>query len=307
MATHVQTLVHLLNRDGFRCTVFDYTKEIRNLFSMLVHSLDPNALLHVHVAYVKRFAWIAPIIGVLAAIRPVVISVHSGRFPNAILQAPAWRRRLLAPAFRRAQYVIAVSEDIRRAIINHLGADQTSVVVVGPFLGGTPTFAFAERRPGSVVASGNCIPLYGWLDLVRAARTLTEVSRVDLVMYNVIDEAYLTKLKQEISDDLRFHFHFNIPRAQFFDLLIASEMFLRPTYADGDSLALREALEKGCKVLASDCVARPSGVQVFKTGDVDALRVHLRALFQRKGTDRNVPDSSNEAYERLKMIYAAVK
>lgn len=43
-------------------------------------------------------------------------------------------------------------------------------------------------------------------------------------------------------------------------ILRTSDVFLRPTLTDGDSLAVREALNEDCIVIASDTVPRPAGV-----------------------------------------------
>jgi glycosyltransferase involved in cell wall biosynthesis len=319
IAIHVETLVRLLRGDGFTCTVFDYTKRpsfsslrscgnaLRNLSAVILQSLAPNAVLHVHVSYGRRFAWIAPLVGIMAMVKPVVISAHSGSFPSEISGMSRWRRRFIGSAFRRARYVIATNTAIRRALIDHLTVNAASVVVISPFLGTGRALHLAERRARSIIASGYCTALYGWLDLVKAMRSSSTVSSVDLVMYNIIDEPYLAQLRQEISDDTRFRIHFNLSRTEFLTKLLASEVFVRPTYADGDSIALREALENGCKVLASDCVSRPDGVELFKTGDISELREFVDVLLARKPSVLDSRDSGKESYEALKGIYASVE
>jgi glycosyltransferase involved in cell wall biosynthesis len=47
-------------------------------------------------------------------------------------------------------------------------------------------------------------------------------------------------------------------------------IYLRPSRTDGDAVSIREALDAGVRVLASDAILRPSGTQVLPTGDVDA-------------------------------------
>ena len=41
------------------------------------------------------------------------------------------------------------------------------------------------------------------------------------------------------------------------------EILLRPSTVDGDALVVREALDRGLRVVASDVVARPAGVEVY--------------------------------------------
>lgn len=51
----------------------------------------------------------------------------------------------------------------------------------------------------------------------------------------------------------------------------ATDVLLRPTRSDGDSVSIREVLSLGGRVVASNCCARPVGVGLFASGDPDAL------------------------------------
>ena len=53
----------------------------------------------------------------------------------------------------------------------------------------------------------------------------------------------------------------------FLDALAKIDIYLRPTSTDGDSVAVREALLCGVKVLASDVVDRPTGVNTYRYGN----------------------------------------
>jgi glycosyltransferase involved in cell wall biosynthesis len=57
-----------------------------------------------------------------------------------------------------------------------------------------------------------------------------------------------------------------------------SDIVLRPTNTDGDSLTIREALFLGKPILASDVVARPPGTIIFKTRDVQDMIQKLEQL-----------------------------
>ena len=58
---------------------------------------------------------------------------------------------------------------------------------------------------------------------------------------------------------------------EFAALLVRCDMFLRPSFTDGDALSVREALYFGVPTVASDCVQRPAGAILFKTGDAADL------------------------------------
>lgn len=50
-------------------------------------------------------------------------------------------------------------------------------------------------------------------------------------------------------------------------IIARSQLFIRPTLADGDSVSIREALDLGVPVVASDVVDRPERVSVYRTPD----------------------------------------
>lgn len=57
----------------------------------------------------------------------------------------------------------------------------------------------------------------------------------------------------------------------FYELMKYSDIFIRATATDGDSLSVREGLDVGLKVIATDCVTRPSGTILFKYNDKSSL------------------------------------
>lgn len=65
--------------------------------------------------------------------------------------------------------------------------------------------------------------------------------------------------------------------------------FIRPTMTDGDSLSLRECLDMGVPVVASDAVPRPKGCILFPCGDLDALESSLQAVLD------NYPECQSQA------------
>lgn len=57
----------------------------------------------------------------------------------------------------------------------------------------------------------------------------------------------------------------------FIDVIIKSNVFIRATSSDGDSLSVKESLYFNVPVIASDCVDRPKGCIIFETRNEDSL------------------------------------
>ena len=82
-----------------------------------------------------------------------------------------------------------------------------------------------------------------------------------------------------------------------------TDIYIRPTSTDGDSVAVREVLDEGAAVIASDVCDRPEGVMTYKFGnDGDLANLILSNLTARKKDA--VPDFSH--YEKMKNLYSQV-
>lgn len=83
-----------------------------------------------------------------------------------------------------------------------------------------------------------------------------------------------------------------------------SDIVLRPTLTDGDSLVIREAISQGTYVIASDVVRRPENVILFKNEDINDLTSKIiETLGRPKLTEIEQPPSN---YELIKNIYSSL-
>ena len=78
------------------------------------------------------------------------------------------------------------------------------------------------------------------------------------------------------------------------EALRRSDVFVRPTLSDGDSIAVREALTLGLPVVASDVGFRPAGVAVFPVGDHEALAARLVEVLQGSRPEPGVAEDSEK-------------
>ena len=79
-----------------------------------------------------------------------------------------------------------------------------------------------------------------------------------------------------------------------------ADVYVRPTCTDGDSVAVREALDMGVRVVASDVCVRPTETVTYEYGNMDAF-VNEVVIALSKGKGDIAPDFSN--YEAIKRIY----
>lgn len=77
------------------------------------------------------------------------------------------------------------------------------------------------------------------------------------------------KYQEMIADGLGRNILLCASPISFVRVMMESDIVLRPTNTDGDSITIREALYLKKATVASDCAMRPEGTVVFKTRDLD--------------------------------------
>jgi len=83
---------------------------------------------------------------------------------------------------------------------------------------------------------------------------------------------YLRKMKERIFQlALEENFHFISNQQELWPLIKMSDLMIRATNTDGDSVSIREALYLNCPVVASDIVSRPNNCTLFRNRDISDL------------------------------------
>lgn len=75
----------------------------------------------------------------------------------------------------------------------------------------------------------------------------------------------------------------------FYKLMSLSDIMLRPTATDGDSISVKEGLYLGKKVIATDRVDRPDGVITFAYNDASSLE---QALLETANRNENIANEN---------------
>ena len=249
------------------------TISMRNYVSLLrdadiVHTHSSNAIVKlIHVVAAR-------VLG-----RCVISTIHSGK-------TDFWGRLIYRLACRLSHRVISVSEEVRVAL--RLDSD-----VIPAFL---PPAAEEEVVPPDVAAwiaarrgegrrivvsnasnlrtaDGN--DLYG-LDLLVETFARPEVARGHALLFVVASLRFGADRYETMRRQIEQHGLARVIRlvhldAPFAGIIASSDIVVRATNTDGDALTVREGLWFGKRVLASDCVKRPEGCELFRTRDVDDL------------------------------------
>jgi len=88
---------------------------------------------------------------------------------------------------------------------------------------------------------------------------------------------------RELIDKYRLNIIYWNKELDFSAALKYCSVLVRASRSDGDAVSIREALQAGVPVIASDCVERPEGVIDFSTGDAMSLSTVLSENLQNPG------------------------
>ena len=130
--------------------------------------------------------------------------------------------------------------------------------------------------------------IYGFNILIEAIPYFKSELNCLIVFVDVngtFESRYRSKIEALNKPDSNSEFLYLSTGIDFPAILKQTDVYVRPTTSDGDSIAVREALDAGAIVVASDCVIRPTGCLLFQTNDVIDLGTKISEAF---GMERKV-------------------
>jgi glycogen(starch) synthase len=299
ITVHIGRLAALLSRSGFDVEVFDTTGGKRPVegesyrariwrgpawwtmawLMMRILLLRPQVV-HWHVSNLRRAGWLLTPMRSMAHLATTFLTVHSGHFPERFNAAPKKFQNRFAALCRSTAAIIGVSDAIARTIRELPQVDQRTVRVIPAYLS-EENAGPSRRRDNSTslvgIVCGFGTALYGWDTLFDVLKN-QHIAKWHWVFYTIFDEPYMAGViaRAEKTVHGTLHVHRDLTPGAFNELLKSSDVLIRPTLTDGDSVVVREALALGLSVLASDAVARPSDCTVFRTGDAADIAAKLR-------------------------------
>jgi glycosyltransferase involved in cell wall biosynthesis len=111
------------------------------------------------------------------------------------------------------------------------------------------------------------------LDLVRDVYPEIGAIVVAFKSTDPIYRARIQRLMSRLSLDSAVMFPSSLPYVP--SIVAQADLFVRPTFQDGDSISVREALELRIPVVASQIGFRPPGVILFRPGNIEDLAARI--------------------------------
>lgn len=292
VSVHVRALAQAARKAGAHVTVLDVGKgqhdeegviasgrAVRFAVSLATLAAS-HELLHVHTSGANARSWLlAAAVGAAARVtgHRAVATLHSGHGPR-YLSTPS---RALAARVALAPYdrVVCVTEEISRAL-DRIGAAPQRHLVAPAFgreglePGALPAAARAFRDEHPVVMSAMLAPGpdYGARELFSAfARLRRQGLRAGLAVFGPgTDDDSTRQLAGQLGASPLLALG-ALERGVALAVVAHSDVFVRPTRVDGDSVSVREALALGRRVVATRVGTRPAGVHLCEPADEGSL------------------------------------
>jgi glycosyltransferase involved in cell wall biosynthesis len=273
-------------------------------------------LIHIHTSGSNPKSWLLASLCAAAGRvvgRPALITLHSGLAPEYLSASPL--RRAVAGAVSRAfSAVIAVSHPIAR-MLRICGVPARHLFVLPAFSSanletGAPPAEFDEiRRRGGTLLCAMLAPgkVYGERVLLRAfARVRARVPEARLVLYGVgTGSPELRAVAQELCGPSAAAVHGlgELSRPAALAVIAGCDVFVRPTLADGDSVAVREALALGRRVVATAVGNRPREARLVAPGDDLQLASGICEALAESPAAAEGPSADGDAIARILALY----
>ena len=213
--------------------------------------------------------------------RKTVLTFHSGGYPTSEAGKTARPGTLRGFIFRRFDRVIGVNRELEK-LFHKFGVAPRRVRLISPHaLRSQPTEAafprqlemFFESHTPVLTTVGLLEPEYDLpLQIEALALVLERFPNAGLL---IVGSGSLEEELRGLIDSKPYGEHIllcgDLEHTATLRAIEESDLFLRTTRYDGDSISVREALHLGVTVIATDNRMRPDGVRLIPPSDLGAL------------------------------------
>jgi glycogen synthase len=280
ISVHVAGIHKELTAAGIPCRVLD-TSRVRHpakFSAALLRAVSQGWTPHLHTNGHNRKSWLVALACGLAgrARRGGVLTLHSGLAPRYLGGASLWKRWCAARTCSLYGRVLCVSPAIQHSVIL-LGVPRERTEITPAYLPvsmphlplNAELLAWTEARRPLLSTALFFRPEYGFELLVAGlSKFRARHPRFGcIVMGSGERQAEARKLVKDSGLENNLLLLGDVQHETCLELMSRSDVFLRPTLEDGDSISVREALSLGVPVVASRIGNRPAGAILFHPND----------------------------------------
>lgn len=251
---------------------------------------------------------------------PLIMTLHNRR----IILLGGWKKRVVNRLFLRARYIVYNDSDYTAELQKHFDIDLNKIVILPTYIspskdecrGVTPEIAeFCNRHKYTMSANAHRLmnnvfgDVYGLDQIIELMNRLVNKDGMDVglvfCMVEYDDNYYNESLRTIEKYNLKNNFLFVIASpVNGFEVWAHTDLFLRPTKSDMEGISVKEALEFGTPVVASDVCVRPREAVLYRKADVDDLYDKVSCVLKEKkrvkySPEVSVPDELAKLYSHF--------
>jgi glycosyltransferase involved in cell wall biosynthesis len=325
--TNIVAIRALLRRQGIAAPVINLTRHRRNdaddvyypdgpLRVVSLLATLPADVIHLHIGGRLTLRLLA--LCLLCSLMPgrrVVLTFHSGGYPTWQAGRNVHPFSLRGFILRRLEAIIAVNAEIA-TLFRRLGVSPSRIRVMCPYAPVSvrddvalpePMRTFCSAHSPLLTTVGLLEPEYDLPLQVAALATLRrKYTEAGLVVIG--SGSLATELQRLLASEPHGRHVLlcgDVPHPLTVCAIAKSDVFLRTTLYDGDSVSVREALQLGVPVIATDNGMRPPGAHLIARPDVDALCKAVEEVLReprpaaRRGSSKDELDEVLDLYSGL--------
>lgn len=238
---------------------------------------------HFHVSAMRKFLWGSPVL-LTGHKAKRVLTIHGGAFPEVVAAFNILEKKLFQWMLGRFAHFVCVSEK-QRQVLDHWGVAADKISVINAYLPPVESvssglFSSVEKARADgrqvLICAAQYLEHYGVEELTKALLKLEahlgdKCPLLALISYAGVNEAYRSEclsLRAELTSVIEF---VNLEPEQISELMALGDLFVRPTWWDGDAISVREAAFFGNRLIATDVTTRPEGTVLCGAKDSDSL------------------------------------
>ena len=332
VSVHVSRLAKLLQLE-YNVKVIDSSRKIRCILSIKkeliinLTSIRNKPIIHNHVANIN----FCVLLVTLCRLFKIKHDYTFHSFRQESHNPNYFKNHFYRYVIKHSRHIICVSEEIREKILELIPQSGSKLVVLEayiPFQSSSKETKMAIKQlkledflhKHKFVILANAFKLvfhqgddlYG-LDLCvelmkdLKSKSFSEVGFIFMLpQIGNIDyyQSIKTRIQQYQLDDDFLLINQQVEMTPLFGI---ANLFVRPTNSDGDSVSIREALQAGLTVLASDIVKRPEGVRLFSSRNLINFSNNVQEIIKndlgKSKMDNDLPTDNTKLLIKYRNFY----
>lgn len=246
-----------------------------------------------------------------------VLTFHSGGYPGSEKGRTARAHTLRGFVFRRLDRIIAVNDEIA-LMFEKFGVESQRIRVIAPHVITGPAPGTQLPRQYQDFRKSHEHLLITVSGLEKEYDLPTEIESLGLVRERfpqaglvIIGAGSLENGIRDLIKSKAYAEHIflcgDVAHSVALSMVANSDLFLRTTLYDGDSISVREALYLGIPVIATDTAMRPEGVDLVPAADPIALNQAIEKRLLNPGAHVPPGESGQENIKAVMDLYQELK